>query len=48
VERNENQSWKGAEAITAGLYRMSPQEDPLLGGETGVQALHALKDPLRI
>jgi hypothetical protein len=46
MERNENQSWKGAETSTLGVHCVSEEEDPVLGGETRMQALLALSNSM--
>jgi len=48
MERDEDQGWEGEEAVTVGLYRMSAQENSLLGREAGVQALFAVSHSLRL
>jgi hypothetical protein len=48
VERDEDKSWQGEKEATARMYRMSKEEDSLLGREASMQALFAQQDTVRV
>lgn len=46
MERVEDKSWEGEEAVTAGVYCLPAEEDPLFGREAGMQALRTVSHSL--